>query len=169
MMDIQTRLDLAKDQLDRVLGFFSRVDAKSSIVLAIDTAMLAFLFAQAPALDQLQGWIMLTPAITLILLTVSMGYLYKQGAPSLNGGHQSLIYFREIANRTEANYIDEFIATSEEKYLKDILGQIWRNSEILKEKFDHLESALTALGLAILPWIISIALFATRVAPVANS
>ncbi len=158
-MDNLRRTELAKDQLDRVLNFFPRIDNKSSVVLAIDTGMLAFLTAHAPAFTELRGWIAFFPALTVFLITMSITYLYKGGSPSLEGGRQSLIYFREIAQRAETNYVDDIMASSEEKYLKDILGQIWRNSSILKEKFDHLKTALTFLAWAIIPWATSLALF----------
>ena len=48
-MDQRDLLGSARDQLDRVLGFFPRVDAKASVVLAVDTGMLAFLVAHVPS------------------------------------------------------------------------------------------------------------------------
>lgn len=53
-MTIEQRIDLAKNQLDRVLGFFGRVDSKASVVLAIDTGMLAYLVAHAPPVAKLE-------------------------------------------------------------------------------------------------------------------
>jgi hypothetical protein len=41
-------IDLAKDQLNRALGFFPRVDAKISVLLSVDIAMLALLASKAP-------------------------------------------------------------------------------------------------------------------------
>jgi hypothetical protein len=83
--------------------------------------------------------------------------LYKGAFPNLAGGNLSLVYFREIAKRTEAKFIDEFMAQQEADYVKDVLGQVWRNSEILVEKFNHLKCALTFMAVAVIPWIISIA------------
>src|SRR5437870_13905227 len=48
-MDQRDLLGSARNQLDRVLGFFPRVDAKASVVLAVDTGMLAFLVAHVPS------------------------------------------------------------------------------------------------------------------------
>lgn len=168
-MDTARQIDVAKDQLDRVLGFFSRLDAKSSVVLAIDTGMLGFLVAHAPSFLDLQGWTIILPVVTALFITVSIGLLFFSGSPSLDGGHQSMIYFREIARRTEAKYIEEFISTSGEQYLKDILGQVWRNSEILKKKFDHLKWAMRLLIVAIIPWVVSLLLFAVHTAPLATA
>lgn len=43
----------SKDQLNLVLSFFSRVDAKLSVVLAVDTGMLAVLAGDAPPVKSL--------------------------------------------------------------------------------------------------------------------
>lgn len=165
-MPTETRykIGLANDQLNRVLGFFARLDAKHSVVLAIDTGMLAFLAARSPALGNLLGWLGVAPGLTLILLAISIGYLYAGGSPNLLGGEQSLTYFREIAKRTEGKYTDAFLAVSDEEYLKDLLGQVWRNSEILAAKFDHLKRALLFLALAIIPWLVAITTFVLRAA-----
>lgn len=165
-MDISRRIDLAKDQLEQVLGFFPRVDAKGSVVLAIDTGMLAFLASKTPSFENLGGSMFIAPGLTVLFIAISLGYLYSGGSPSLDGGHQSLIYFREIAKRTETKYVDEFIGITDQKYLKDLLAQVWRNSEILTKKFNHLQTALNFLALAIIPWIVSIMLFAMQVTPV---
>lgn len=122
--------------------------------------MLAFLAAHAPMLHTLYGWLGVAPGITALLLSSSIYYLYAGGTPVLAGGHQSLVYFREIAKRREAAFIDEFRGISEEEYLTDLLGQVWRNSEILASKFDHLQRALLCLALAIFPWLISLITFA---------
>ena len=55
-MDQRDLLGSARDQLDRVLGFFPRVDAKASVILAVDTGMLAFLVAHVPSPRLLTWW-----------------------------------------------------------------------------------------------------------------
>ncbi len=158
-MEQKHLLDASKDQLNRVLGFFSRVDSKASVLLAVDTGMLALLATNAPPV-KLFHWQLLFALLPLFLLAGSLWHLYKGAFPSLEGGQSSLIYFREVANRTEQRFIDEFIAQAEGEYIKDMLGQSWRNSVILREKFDHLSSAFNWLAIAILPWMIALAMFA---------
>jgi hypothetical protein len=160
-MDNAQLLDIAKDQLNRVLGFFPRTEAKASVVLAVDTGMLALLAINAPPI-RLLDWYMLFAVIPVLLITISIVHLYWGAFPQLTGGHQSLVYFREIANRTESKFIEEFKAQQLDAYINDLLGQIWRNSEILKEKFDHLKWAFTFLALALIPWLIALAMFAAK-------
>lgn len=77
-----------------------------------------------------------------------------------------MLYFREIAQRTEAKFIDEWLQFMDEEYLKDLLGQVWRNSEILKQKFDHIRWAFNLLALAVVPWLLSVALLSMKTATV---
>ena len=120
-------IEATKDQLDRVLGFFPRADAKASVVLAVDTGMLAILAANAPSLQTFH-WPVLLGLIPTFCIAISLWHLYKGAFPSLKGGQSSLIYFREIAKRTEHRFIEEFMGQKEDDYIKDMLGQVWRNS-----------------------------------------
>lgn len=152
------KYDAAKDQLNRVLGFFQRADAKASVLLSLDLGMLALLAVNAPAAASFD-WPMLVVVAPLTLLTISLVHLYLGAFPQLDGGHDSLVYFREIAKKTEVKYIQEFSAASEEELLKDLLAQIWRNSEILKTKFDHLKLAFVFLAWGIVPWVLTLTVF----------
>ena len=159
----------SKDQLSVVLSFFSRVDAKLSVILAVDTGMLAVLATDAPPVKHFSWLMIIFAAITILLLALSIIFLYRGAFPSLKGGHASLIYFREIANRTEHKFIEEFKAQTDEQHVSDLLGQVWRNSEILKIKFDSLKTAFMLLARAIIPWVISLAMFVSYNNPARTS
>jgi hypothetical protein len=161
-MEQEQLLHTCKDELNLVLSFFSRVDAKGSVVLAVDTGMLGYLAAHLPSLNALHWWELLFPALSIALLAVSIWHLYKGAFPQLKGGAESFVYFAEIAKRTEAEFIGGFMGLQELEYIKDVLGQVHRNSVILTEKFAHLKWAFTLLAGAVLPWTISLADFALR-------
>lgn len=152
-------LNKAGDQLDRVLGFFPRVDAKASVVLAVDTGMLAFLATHVPKIENLSWWEIVIPVITIGLIGTSLYFLYRGAFPILKGGAASLVYFREIAGRTESNFIDEFSKQSNDDHARDLLAQVWRNSEILKMKFNALKIAFVLLAFSIPPWVASLVIF----------
>jgi len=160
-MDHTHLSEVATSELDRVLGFFPRADAKGSVLLAIDTGMLAVLASNLPASSSFDYWLLVT-VVPVVSIAISLWHLYMGAFPSLEGGRGSLIYFREISKRTEDRFIEEFTELSEEAYLKDILGQVWRNSEILKTKFDHISTAFNWTAFAILPWVGSLVLLAVH-------
>jgi hypothetical protein len=152
----------ARDQLTLILSFFSRVDAKASALLAIDTGMLAVLATNAPPIAAITPLSGVLAGVTVAVLAASLWFLYRVAFPALDGGHESLIYFREIAKRTESNFIDAFSAQEEVPRVKDLLGQVWRNSCILTQKFDALKRAFILMALAIIPWAIAVALFSSQ-------
>jgi Family of unknown function (DUF5706) len=152
----------ARDQLTLILGFFPRVDAKASALLAINTATLAVLASHAPPLSTMSVFSYVLAGGTAALIAASLWFLYRVAFPALDGGHASLIYFREIARRTESSFIDAFSAQEDVPRVKDLLGQVWRNSCILTAKFDALKRAFILMALAIIPWAAAVALFSSQ-------
>jgi hypothetical protein len=152
----------AKDQLNLVLGFFPRVDAKASVVLAVNTAMLGYLASRFPPPNTIAAWQLITPAVAFVLLGISFVYLYKGAFPNLQGGNDSLVYFFQISSKTEAKFLQEFSALSEIEYANELLGQAWRNSQILTTKFKCLKNAFIFLALSVAPWTISLIEFAVH-------
>jgi hypothetical protein len=152
----------ARDQLTLVLSFFPRVDAKASAILAINTAMLAVLASNGPPLATMSVASYILAGVTGAMIAASFWFLYRVAFPVLHGGHQSLIYFREIAKRTESAFISEFLEQDGSARLKDLLGQVWRNSEILNLKFHSLRWAFILMALAIIPWATAVSLFSSQ-------
>lgn len=167
-LSLQDQRKEARDQLSLVLNFFSRVDAKASALLAIDTGMLALLTSKAPALATMPVLSRFLAGVTVGMLGVSLWFLYRVAFPYLDGGHHSRIYFREIAQRTETDFIDTFRAEEEELRVKDLLAQVWRNSCILKAKFDALKWAFILMALAIFPWALTVAMFSSQAQSIAT-
>ena len=145
--------EVAAKHLDRILGFFSRVEAKASFLFAIDSALLGVIAINVQRNDFVVWYYLVTLAIAAVLICASLYFVYRCVFPSLKGGHASLIYFREIAKLREADYITKLKGVSEIELLDDMLGQVWRNSEILGKKFDHVKTAFILTSLALIPWL----------------
>lgn len=152
----------ARDQLAMILSFFPRVDAKLSTVLAVDTAMMATLSASVPVLQKVSWYMAVTPIVASAMMMVSYVFLYRGGFPNLKGGHSSVVYFKDIAAKNESAFIEAFERHTPESLRKDVLAQIWRNSEILSQKFHSLRLAFVWMALAAIPWSISLAVFAMQ-------
>jgi hypothetical protein len=75
----------------------------------------------------------------------------------LKGGHQSLIYFSEIAVLRESEYVERLTSVDEDEFRSDLAGQIWRNAEIVKCKYSYLKHATIAAMLSLVPWTILLA------------
>jgi hypothetical protein len=156
----------SREQLALILSFFPRVDAKLSTILAIDTGMLAALSASFPPIDNFRWWLAIAPGVTILLLAFSYRCLYRGGFPDVRGGHDSFVYFAAIAKRTEVRFIDGYIAQNHENLRCDVLGQVWRNSEILVDKYKSLKTSFLLMASAVPPWALSLALLAAHKANV---
>lgn len=160
-MDEKQLIEITKDNLARVLGFFPRVDTIMSLLLATNLGLLAVLGANTPPAKELDGYA--TFAVVFVLLaTITFIHLYKCAFPRLDGGHTSLIYFREVANKTELKYQEAFKEMTEDDYLNDMLEQVWRNSKILTEKFNHIRWAFTFLLISLIFWLPALLSFVSR-------
>ena len=95
----------------------------------------------------------------LLCFALSCLYLFRATLPAIAGGRNSLVYFHEIAGLREADYLGQFIAQTVDEHVNDLLGQVWRNSQIAAQKFRFVEVAMrwligeTVLWLACLVWI----------------
>jgi hypothetical protein len=143
---------LAPKQLDRVLSFFSRVEAKASFVFAINSALLGTLAVHIERSDFNDWHHYSSLGLTMLGLAISYYYVYRCSFPNLSGGHLSLVYFKEIGRLREQNFINQFRELSHDDFIDDILAQTWRNSQILTEKFRTIKIAFIATGVSLLPW-----------------
>jgi len=139
-------------QLDRLHQFFPRIDVKVTALFAISSAQIAVAALNLSADDLKMWWIAVPLAAFLLVITWSMLNLYRCAYPSLEGGNASLIYFNEIAKLRESDYVDKLNDVSEADWKKDLAGQIWRNSEIIKCKYGYLKTATIASTLSLVPW-----------------
>ncbi|MEQ1695746.1 MAG: Pycsar system effector family protein [Hyphomicrobiaceae bacterium] len=145
-------LDIAAKQLDRLLAFSPRVETKIAAVFAVDVAMLALLAMNANATDVKQAHLVALDTIVVIALAASIWFLCRATFPQLEGGGSSLVYFREIAGRTEVNFIKEMRDVDADQYTDDLLRQVWRNAEILTTKFEGMRNAFICTTLAVPFW-----------------
>lgn len=155
-MDNKDRLGLAERQLDRTQLFFPRVDSKATGLFAVAAGELALLFINVKYGD-LKIWYVAIPVVlTVLLLLWVFACLHRCAHPETKGGAGSLIYFQEIAGRTEIDYVREYLTSTEETLTADLAGQSWRNSEILTQKFDCVKKASDALACSLLPFFLAL-------------
>lgn len=154
--------DISKENLNRILSIFPRADTLSSVVLAIDISMLGVLASQTPSLQNINRLQIITAVSFILFVSLSLYHLYKCAFPRLECEEKSLIYFREIGDLKQLEFANKFIEQTESDYLNDLIKQVWRNSEILKLKFQHLKNAFRFLVLALVPWTISLLIFASE-------
>jgi len=147
----------ANELLKHMLGFFPRVDAKLSLLLSLNVAMGGIL---ASSVREVSGWhyTLLAPGLALGLLIASFWNLYRAALPQLMESRTaSLIYFRAVAEKEEAAYVDAVLTTDAMELERDLARQTWRNAVILSEKFTRVDRAFRYTALAALPWALWLA------------
>lgn len=155
----------AREQLNLVLGFFSRIDTKFPIVLGIDLGMLGVLGAKMPSdLYKVPTYLWCVIALFLAALIFSLIQLYRGSFPNVKGGEDSVVFFGHIAGMREQKFIEEFNALSGDKLATELLGQVWRNARILSEKIAALKLAYIAMLVSSAPWTFALAVLATTAA-----
>jgi len=147
-------LAVVEAQLTRILSFFPRVDTKIAGLFTVNSAILTISALNVEAGDLKQWYIAIPGVLMIVGLVASYFFLYRANFPDLNGGQGSLVYFATISDRTEANYIEEYEAITEVKYRADMLGQIWRNSHILCDKYKAVAVAVRVTLATLLPFVI---------------
>lgn len=145
-------LEIAERQLDRVQTFFPRIDSKVSAIFAITSAQIAVAALNVTSDDLGVWWIFLLLACFVGGAGWTMLSLYYCTYPHLKGGESSLIYFKKIAERSEADYATRYGAITEDELKADFIKQIWRNSQIVDTKYWYLKNATIASMLSLIPW-----------------
>ena len=149
-------------ELDRLMGFFPRVEGKASFVLALNIAMLGLLALNYPMrhIGSPRGAFGIVAAFYIFL---SVSQLYVVFFPHLKPGDKpSLIYFQDVAAMGWRRYHQAVSVLTEAELLEDLTCQIWRNAEILKIKYDRTRSAFLFTLIALPFWIFMLLALALR-------
>ena len=134
----------AREHLTLVLSFFPRVESQINVLLTLEVVMVGYLVSRLPRPG---AWAAVTIcalvllAITAAACVASFLMLYLASFPSLEGGKNSMVYFRAIAARSEHAFSNAYALLESDALLPDLSEQIWRNSQILALKYDRLKYA----------------------------
>ena len=154
-------IDIIQRQLDRVLAFFPRVEARINALFGANTLILAIGALNVSAPDLKLLFVTLPAILAIAGLLASYVFLYRANFPDVKGGQGSLVHFAEIEKRSEEDYHSELLACSDERFREDLVGQIWRNSQILCSKYVFVRKAIIATTLSLLPFLIFLAVTAS--------
>jgi hypothetical protein len=150
-------ITIIEAQLDRVLGFFPRIEARINGLFGVNTLILV-VGALNISVSDLKLWYVTIPGTVAVLaLAMSYVFLFRANFPDVRGGAGSLIFFAEIQKRTETAYLDEVLACSDDDFRKDMIGQIWRNSQILCDKYVNIKKAIISTTVSLVPLFIFLA------------
>jgi hypothetical protein len=153
--------DLAVSLMGELHLFFSRIEAKSSVILGVNTGMIWYLATKLPPM-KMWDIHMLAAALPLALIGASMWQLYKCSFPHMSGARESLVSLKAIAKRTEDSFLAELTRQTPEELAQELLRQVWHSSGMLTTKIDRLKKAYTLCACAVLAWGFALAVLINR-------
>lgn len=154
--------DFALGQFDRLQSFFPRVEGKASFLFAVNIGMAGVLAVNVP-IERAFTCYTIPAWACLALIAFSTYRLFGTFFPSLNGAaHKGVIYFGDIATLGSDDFIDRMKNYTDAQLEHDALCQVWRNSEILKIKYDRVRYAFQATGLALPLWLLYLSIVASN-------
>jgi hypothetical protein len=160
-MNVDEQVRIAESNLSRLLDWIGRIDAKSSVVLGISTAMLGALAGLAPKPQLWTTHISLLAVLGMFCPIASLFFVYFVNYPQTKGPATSFNFFGGIARRSFREYNEAFMKLSATEHLSDVLEQCHRNAEIVSSKFSSLKWAYRALMIGVIPWMICLYYFRT--------
>lgn len=160
MNDESAKLETAKWILEKNFAWIASAEVKTAFLFTFATAMLG---AIASLVGQVKagGWSDELRAMCIITLGL-LGWAIVCTAmvvfPRTKGPTTSMIFFGKIANKDLNDYIASFQHYDCKEALSDCLNQVHRNAQIACDKFSWIRRAMWAIFLAILPWLITLAM-----------
>ncbi len=146
------RYDLLERNLDRQIAWIRASDAKISLLLPINTAMVAVL---ATHLAQAN----LTPVHWVFALAASLPCAVsfiaavRSVMPQAREPGRSLIYFHDVAAHSHDEFHDRVQALTADDHLRDLATQVHASAGLASGKMRHARNAYRALFIAVPFWI----------------
>jgi hypothetical protein len=150
------RIEAAERHLDRMNSFHPRIDAKMTAVAAWLSVELAVIGLNTKLADLSHTFVWLPLATYIACSAVAGFFLWKCVFPETHGGKASLTYFAEIAKRDQADFVREYKVVPEDQLLDDLAGQIWRNAEIVCDKYYAVQWAVRFAVLSLFFLVITV-------------
>lgn len=160
--DIQTKIEIATQTLERNMGLVSYCDTKASVVLAVLGAFLGFTLTADGVttiseiltealksntfLEAIYFYGVVFSAVAVLVgICLLTCVLFARGTKKEqeNAMNGSMLFFGSIANaNSDSDYSTEFKEMTKEKVLDALLKDLYINSVIAKTKYDYFNKGL---------------------------
>jgi ABC-type multidrug transport system fused ATPase/permease subunit len=158
-MEIEKKIDHAWKLFNNNQDMIKFSDSKLRFLAVISGVLTSYILANFSTLFSLHWY------GKLALLAFSVSFLFfvifallssfPRFASKTGGQVPKLIYYKHISERVEANdFIHDFLSSSEEDQLKDILYQVYEISGIATKKFNYYNKSWYAIGCQVLTFSI---------------
>ncbi|WP_420561411.1 Pycsar system effector family protein [Tepidicaulis sp.] len=153
--------DRAEKNLERMLNWGVRHDARSSVLLGITAAMAGGLGAILPNIACWSLWAFFLVGSSYACIIYSVVHLALSQFPRTNSPNSSLLYFGTISKRNIREFERLLREQTQDEYLHDLSCQIHENAVLLDKKFSHTKHAMISLFVSLPFWTLSIMLLSS--------
>lgn len=163
MIDSKDRLPTAQWILERNLAWIAAADAKVAIIVTINTAMLGGLAGTFGWTDAHRTcWAYLAGLVAFLLSGTGVFCAAMAMFPRTNGPKQSLLFSVPVAGMPLSDYQAALRDRTDDQLLEDFAGQVHRNAEIAKSKFEWVRLAMIWSFLGMPAWVVAIGVMLSK-------
>jgi hypothetical protein len=160
---VKDRLTTAQWILERNLAWIAAADAKVAIIVTINVAMLGGLAGTFGWSDAHRSYWAYGACIMAALLSGSGVFCAAMAMfPKTDGPKLSLLFSVPVAGMTLPDYQEALKIRSDEQLLEDWSGQVHRNAEIAKRKFEWVRGAMIWSFLGVPAWVVAIGVMLSK-------
>jgi hypothetical protein len=145
------RQALLEKNLERQNAWIRNCDTKISMLLPINTALLAVLGTQLDGARLAVHWVLVVA--TSIPSLISFGSSVMAAMPYLRRTGGSLIYFGDVASHTPDDYRAGVLSVTQAAHLEDLAEQVHESALLAERKYRHVRTAYVALLIALPFWV----------------
>lgn len=148
---MNTHLEIAYKELERVSAWIENADTKSNIILALNGGLFAVFVGNLN-----DGSIFLHDCLPFTLAIIFLGALGYSVYSAMRvllpdvvvKSKYKLFFFGSIKTLSSEDYKTQFVALTDDQALHGVLDQVHVNSVIASNKFSRLKQSIVALGVA---------------------
>lgn len=157
------RLKTAQWILERNLAWIAAADAKVAIIVTINIAMLGGLAGTFGCSDSHRNYLAYLSCVVAVVLSCSGVFSAAMAMfPRTDGPEKSLLFSVPVARMNLPDYQAALKDCSDELLLEDWAGQVHRNAEIAKIKFEWVRLAMIWSFLSFPAWVIAISVMLSK-------
>ncbi len=175
-MDIDYKIQIATETLDRNIDFITNCDNKASIVLAVLGVLLSIILSGDGRIKKMLSivrncwklrnfasclylFILLGGIICTAIGVFRLGLVLKANITEKTGVNNNLtsrIFFSGIISKDYSAYHDAFSKMTKEDLLKDLTEEIYINAQIATTKYGRYKWGMRLAGIGFVVFVVSL-------------
>lgn len=156
------RLAEAHWVLERQLAWVAAAEVKVGVIATLQIALLGGLGVAYSTATARSPWAVGFSVFCAVADVASLICASMAIVPRMRGPKASLVFFGRIAERGEADFVDQFARMSDQDLLNDISAQIHCNAKVAMVKHGWVGKAVMLALMSAPPWLCALGVLMPR-------